>query len=112
MDCHHPTVYKLISHFRIEQENIGQCVARFLAGEVKEDANKAKYVQLSRRLNALMPTYGNRPLLDFLRAVSQNLTLYYTDTYSIFLCIYVDICLGICMHYTFIRNLTCSSKFE
>ena len=75
VDCHHPTVYKLISHFRIEQENIEQCVTWFLAEELNEDASKEKYVQLSRRLNALMPTYGNRPLLDFLRAVSQNLTL-------------------------------------
>ena len=75
MDCHHLTVYKLISHFQSEEENIEQCVARFLAGELNEDASKAKYVQLSRRLNALMPTYGNRSLLDFLRAFSQNLTL-------------------------------------
>ena len=75
VDCHHPTVYKLISHFQIEQENIEQCVARFLAGELNEDASKAKYVLLSRRLNALMPTYRNRLLLNFLQAVSQNLTL-------------------------------------
>ena len=75
VDCYHPTVYKLISHFLIEQENIELCVARFLAGELNEDASKAKYVQLSTRLNALMPTYENRPLLDFLRAVSQNSTL-------------------------------------
>ena len=42
VDYHHLTIYELISHFRIEQENIEQCVARFLAGELNEDANNAK----------------------------------------------------------------------
>jgi hypothetical protein len=58
-DCHHHTVYKLISYFSSEQESVEQSVVRFLAGEVSEGTSKTKYMQLTRKLQTLMPTYGN-----------------------------------------------------
>ncbi len=38
-------------------------------------ASKSKYVQLNRCLSAVVDTYSNTECLDYLRAVSYNLTI-------------------------------------
>jgi hypothetical protein len=75
VDCNHPNLYKLVEHFKQEQDHVEQQIERYNAGVRQAEASKTKYVQLNRRLCALIPTYGQKPLLDFLRAVSYNLTL-------------------------------------
>jgi hypothetical protein len=73
--CHHPTVYTLVDHFRCEQDITEQTISRIQSGISSQAASKSKYVQLSRRLAAILPTYEGRDLKDYLRAVSHNIEI-------------------------------------
>lgn len=75
VDCQHPTVLKLVEHFRREQDLTEQRVERFLSGDVSQPASKNKYVRLTRRLLTLVEAYGTRPRNEFLRGVSHNIDL-------------------------------------
>lgn len=75
VDCHHPSVFKLIEHFRKEQDMIEIRLARIAAGIVQPEASKSKYVQLNHRLQVLVGNYANMESLDFLRSVSHNLEM-------------------------------------
>jgi len=73
--CHHPSVYKLIGYFLKEQDKVEIDIARFQTGNRQPEASKSKYIQLNRRLSAIVETYGDTECIDYLRAVSYNLTL-------------------------------------
>jgi hypothetical protein len=73
VDCQHPTVLKLVEHFRGEQDLMEQRVERFLRGDVSQPSSKNKYVRLTRRLLTLVEAYGTRPRNEFLRGVSHNI---------------------------------------
>lgn len=75
VDCHHPSVYKLVEHFRQEQSHYELKIERFHAGIRQLEASKSKYVRLNRRLQALVPTYGTVPVGDYLRAIAHNMNL-------------------------------------
>ena len=75
VDCHHPSVYKLVEHFRREQDHCELKIERFRAGIRHPEASKSKYVRLNRRLQALVPTYGTIPLEDYLRGIAHNISL-------------------------------------
>ncbi|KII61887.1 hypothetical protein RF11_14163 [Thelohanellus kitauei] len=73
--CHHPTIYKLIENFRFEQDLAEQTISRISSGINTQPASKSKYIQLSRRLAAILPTYEGRDLIEYLRAVSHNINI-------------------------------------
>jgi len=52
---------KLTSHIQTEQDHTEQQIARFNAGSQRSVCSKNKYIQVTRRLTALLPTYGNKP---------------------------------------------------
>ena len=70
--CLHPTIYTLVHHFRREQDLTEQTISRIIGLQA---ASKSKYVQLSKRLAAILPTYAGRDLNDYLRAVSHNIDI-------------------------------------
>ena len=76
IDGDHPSVYKLVEQFRREQDHYELKIERFQAGFRHPEASKAKYVRLNRRLQALVPTYGAVPLLDYLRGVVHNINIW------------------------------------
>ena len=53
-----------------EQDHTEQLIDRFNAGNQTAVSGKNKYIQVTRRLTALLPTYGTRPLLEFLSGVA------------------------------------------
>jgi len=71
--CHHPNIYKLIEHIQAERDHTEQLTARFNAGN--QTSSKNKYIQVTRRLTALLPTYGTKSLLEFVRDVAHNTQL-------------------------------------
>lgn len=73
--CHHPTVYTLVDHLRCEQDLTEQTVSRLHSGICSQPASKSKYVQLSRRLATILPTYNGRDLKEYLHAVSRNIDI-------------------------------------
>ena len=73
VDCHHPTVYKLVASVRGEQESTEQRIERYLTGDRQSEATKAKYITVNRRLYALLATYDNTLRLDYLRSIGHNL---------------------------------------
>lgn len=75
VDCHHPSVYKLIEHFRQEQDHYELKIERFRAGFRQPESSKSKYVRLNRRLKALVPTYGTVPVADYLRGIAHNINI-------------------------------------
>ncbi|KAL3854324.1 hypothetical protein ACJMK2_013598 [Sinanodonta woodiana] len=74
-DCHHPSIFKLINHFRLEQDHVEIKMERHLSGVIQPQASKNKYVQLNRRLQALLPTYDNANVIVYLRGIANNLEL-------------------------------------
>lgn len=75
VDCQHPSVYKLVDHFRKEQDHVELLIQRYQSGVRNPEASKSKYIQLNRRLQALLPTYGTVPLMDYLRSVANNVSI-------------------------------------
>lgn len=75
VDCNHPSVYKLINQFRLEQDHIEIELERHLAGVNQPEASKNKYVQLNRRLQAIASTYANDSMMDYLRGIAHNLAI-------------------------------------
>jgi hypothetical protein len=75
IDCHHPSIYRLIDQFRKEQDRVEIDLERFQAGIRQPEASKAKYVQLNRRLQTLIPTYNTINILDYLRGIAYNLSI-------------------------------------
>jgi hypothetical protein len=73
LSCQHPTVYKLIKAFLMEQNISEQRIARYLAG--RREVGRSKYARITAQLEAIRPTYGNIPRLDYLRGVSHSLSL-------------------------------------
>jgi len=65
--CHF--VNKVLLLLLLEQQN-----ARFNAGSQTSVSSKNKYIQVTRRLTALLPTYSNRPLVPE-RSCTQHRTL-------------------------------------
>ena len=63
----HPNIYKLIEHIKAEQDHTEQLIARFNAGNQTAVSSRNKYIQVTRRLAALLPT--------FLRGVAHNIEL-------------------------------------
>jgi hypothetical protein len=75
VDCHHPAIHKIIDHFRKEQDHVEVEMKGFRAEIQHPVALKTKYVQLNRRLEAILPMYGNIANMDYLRKISHNLSL-------------------------------------
>ena len=77
VDCHDPSVYELVDHFRKEQDHVEILVERFQAGFRQPETSKTKYMRLNRRLQALVPSYGNIPLLEYLKGIAHNISICY-----------------------------------
>lgn len=75
VDCHHPSIFKLIDQFRKEQDRVEIELQRFRTGIRYPEASKQKYVQLNRRLETLVGNYNADDLIPYLRGISNNLTL-------------------------------------
>lgn len=75
LNCHHPSVYKLIEQFRKEQDHVEIQLTRLAAGINHPNSSKRKYVQLSRRLETLTENYDDSAVLDYLRRISYNLEI-------------------------------------
>ena len=74
LGCTHPTIYKLISAMRKEQSLTELCIEQYIAGEERPSASKAKYIQLDRRLKALVGRYDQVDRMEFLCGISNNVT--------------------------------------
>ena len=66
VDCNHPSIFKLINHFHLEQDHVEIEIERHLSGVNQPEASKNKYVQLNRRLQTIIPIYPNTALMDYL----------------------------------------------
>ncbi|XP_030072563.1 FLYWCH-type zinc finger-containing protein 1 [Microcaecilia unicolor] len=75
VDCHHPSIFKLVDHFRREQDRTEIEISRYLAGFRHPECSKSKYVQLDKRLRALVSTYNVDDIVMFLKNVAVNLTI-------------------------------------
>jgi hypothetical protein len=70
----HPSLTKLVKKIRSEQAANEIAMERILAGHVPEPA-KRKYLDLNRRIEAVVETYYEKPLDDFLTAIAYNFDL-------------------------------------
>ena len=75
VDCHHPSIRKIIDHFRKEQDHVEIDLQRYRDGIQHPVATKTKYIQLNRRFEAILPMYGNIQNLDYLRRIAHNLAI-------------------------------------
>ncbi|KAL3877823.1 hypothetical protein ACJMK2_035467 [Sinanodonta woodiana] len=75
IDCNHPSVFKLINRFRFEQDHVESEIERRQSGGNHPEASKKKCLQLNRGLQAVVSTYANTSLMEYLRSVANNLEL-------------------------------------
>lgn len=75
VDCHHPSVYKIVKHFQNEQDHVEIQMQRFRDGIHNTVGSRPRYIQLNRRLNAILPMYGIIPNMDYLRRIAHNLSM-------------------------------------
>ncbi|KAB0796844.1 hypothetical protein PPYR_10905 [Photinus pyralis] len=75
LNCHHPSVYKLIDQFKKEQDHVEILHTRITAGIQHPESSKRKYVQLNRRLEVLTDNYDNTAVMDYLRGISHNMEI-------------------------------------
>jgi len=61
------SIPSVIEHIKAEQDHTEQLIARFNAGNQTAVSSRNKYIQVTRRLAALLPT--------FLRGVAHNIEL-------------------------------------
>lgn len=60
VDCHHPSIFKLIKQFRKEQDHAKIQLEKFNSGECQPEASKCKYRQLSQSLKNIVETYADQ----------------------------------------------------
>ncbi|XP_059147899.1 uncharacterized protein LOC131935505 [Physella acuta] len=75
VDCHHPSIYKIVEHFRKEQDHVEIQLQRIRDGVQWPTSSKSKYVQLNRRLESILPMYGMIANMDYLRRIAHNLSM-------------------------------------
>nr|XP_033788082.1 uncharacterized protein LOC117354520 isoform X1 [Geotrypetes seraphini] len=75
VSCQHASPYKLIEHFQRAQDRAEHLHAQFLASNRAAGSGKSKYVKVTQKLTALLPTYGHRPVLEYLTCVAHNIEL-------------------------------------
>jgi hypothetical protein len=73
--CHRPTIYTLVDHFCNEQDLTEQTMSCIHSGFCNQPASNTKYVQLCRRIAAIVSTYEGRDLTDYLRAVNHGIEI-------------------------------------
>ena len=67
--------FQLINNFRQEQDHVELEIERHIAGVNQPESSKNKYVQLTRGLQVINPTYANTAFMEYLRGVAHNLEL-------------------------------------
>lgn len=75
IDCHHPSVEKLISHFQKEQSNVENLVLRYRSGIRTTESPLNKYVQKNRRLKTTTSDYSLGNIMQYLKSISFNISL-------------------------------------
>lgn len=75
LDCHHPSVEKLIYHFKKEQSHVENLVLRYRTGIRTVESPSNKYVQKTRRLSNVTRDYSLGNILQYLKLISYNISL-------------------------------------
>lgn len=75
LDCHHPSIFKLIDRLKKEQQHMMHTVTRYRAGFRASTDSHSRYALRTRRLLILTGDYSFRNVLQYLEAVALNLTL-------------------------------------
>lgn len=75
VDCHNPSIFKIIEHFRKEQNQMEIQLHRYEAGFRRPEASKNKYVQINNRIRILTQNYNRNEIINYLRGVSYNLEI-------------------------------------
>ena len=75
LDCHHPSIYKLLQYLHNEQQHNRILVQRYRDGHRRPESSKNKYIKLTRRLRTVVGQYGTIANLDYLRAIAHNLSI-------------------------------------
>lgn len=72
----HPTVYRLIENFQLEQSLMETRKARMDAGQTQPLYSRVVYRTVNQRLQTVLADYQNRERIEFLRSCSYNFNFY------------------------------------
>lgn len=75
IDCHHPSIYKIIQHFKTEQHQVQIKLDRYNSGFRQPEASKSKYVLINRRIKTLVQNYNRMDHINYLQGLSHNFEL-------------------------------------
>ena len=69
---YHPTLWKLIEVLKREESLVSTEIAQVVGGH-PAPAQRRRYADSAKRILAIVNDYNNRQLLDYLRAIANNL---------------------------------------
>ena len=75
VNCHHPTLWKLIENIRNEQQSTEENLERMHAGQ-DGPTRKERYRKVDQRLRSAVTTFEQCPPLEFLRGIAHNLAFF------------------------------------
>lgn len=75
VDCHSPSIFKLINKLQVEQQHVMNNVTRYRAGFRVKECQHSKYALRARRLRTLATEYSFAQVEDYLEAVALNLSI-------------------------------------
>ena len=72
LNVYHPTLWKLIEVLKREESLVRTQIAQDVGGH-PAPAQRRRYADSAQRILAIVNDYNNRQLLDYLRAIANNL---------------------------------------
>ena len=72
LDVYHPTLWKLIDVLKREESLVRTEIAQAVGGHLAP-AQRRRYADSAQRILRIVNDYNNRPMLDYLRAIANNL---------------------------------------
>jgi hypothetical protein len=75
VDCHRPSLVKLLDKFQLEQNQSENFMLRYRAGFLSNESSKSKYFQLKKRLQTIARGYTLRCIKDYLANIALNVSI-------------------------------------
>lgn len=75
IDCHHPSMSKLLEKFQLEQSQTENFIIRYRAGFRIGESSKSVYYQQKKRLQRLAENYTFRNAIEYLKNIALHLSL-------------------------------------
>ena len=78
VNCHHPSIWKIITNIADEEQHVQQRREQLVAGHAAP-GRKKRYVDRDAKILRIVQSYDNREPLEFLRGIAHNLSFHVSE---------------------------------